>query len=304
MKSPLFIPLLCLCLSTVSHGSECYHMELPEDPMVTRVVSYLNIRDNTEYEVYEPSASVISTFNEQISQLPELLQTLYEYRVLRVIFIEEYITSGQVLRMRTGDDKEGYLIIMDAAVFDKTLEQWCQDHFEKIIHINPSTGNARLKVSDDDPGYLFVLIHEMFHILDYWAHQDHSLKEVQGYLGMIGDDLWLHQDELKQEYHLSQKLEYLAPTPMELNQAVTLHKEVSQGPLVSLQSFLGKGEDFAEFMTIYCLEYYMDIQFEVEFFNDKEELVYTYSPFSDSESCLDRKFVASFLFTQILNQEG
>ena len=304
MKTTLLLisAKLCVCIHIL--GSECFYVKPPDDPVVTRTISFLNIRDDTNYQIHETSALFEEDFREEVGKLPQLLQTLYEYRVLRVIFIEDFITSGQVLRMRTHDNSEGYIILLNADVLTLTMNEWYDLQLMKILNIRSSTGNAKLKRNDSIPGYLYIFIHEMFHILDYWAHHDPSLREVQEHLGMIGNDQWSLFGELKDDFQLSHKIQYILPTEMDLEDAVDLFKELGSLPLLSLTSFLGRGEDFAEFMTFYCLEYHLGVHLELEFFNSSKELVYTYSPFDNSESWEDRKRVANFLFTQLLNQEG
>ncbi len=217
------------------------------------------------YSAYTPSAGELLMIERYISLLPLLLKRVSEERLVGIYFVNGFLGSGATDFVLDDDDEIYVYVIFNPDTLKTGISEWvtyrettCFDFGE-----NPSTRIA-IDCGDEYTGFMYILLHEATHIVDYidnltpYLHR--ALKrwgltkdqESTDFTSPVWQDFNQPLDRFKFESRDKVNFYGLNKGPrLQAERSLSIYRDLSHSPFVSLYGSMNWAEDLAELVTWY-----------------------------------------------------
>ena len=227
--------------------------------------------DNREsYTSYTPTAVEILMIERYISLLPPLLKRVSKDRLVAIYFVNDFLGSGATDFVLDHHDDIYVYAIFNPDTLKTSISEWvtyrestCFDFSDDPTGASPP---ARITIDcgDEYTGFMYILLHEATHIADYIDNLTPYLHPGLKRWGLTKDQestdftspVW--QDFRKPidrfDFDLRDKVSFYGLNDgqrLQADNGLSIYRDLSQSPFVSLYGSMNWGEDLAEFVTWY-----------------------------------------------------
>ncbi len=225
------------------------------------VLQYLrNLDGRPDYSGYLPAGQSMHDLEKAISLLPPLNRSLLNRRLLGIYFIPGFMGSGLTEWVA---DKKGTVyafMVLNPVVLKSDISELLTIK-ENTCFINDDPGvSIRINAGNQYSGLLYILLHETIHLVDYikniTPNVDDSINKYQRKKirsTPFTRDVWEAYDRPRVKYSFSGRVSFYGINKPKLrrSESLSVYRELSDSPFVSLYGSQSWAEDLAELATFY-----------------------------------------------------
>lgn len=241
-----------------------------------------------DYTPYAPTENDIQAVLDCIELLPKHLRELLENKVVGIYFVDNFMGSGLTDWIPMPDGTNRYYILFNSDVLNKGMAAGLT-YKENTAFIDDGSLQIEYYASKDYPYLLYILVHELYHILDYeynyTPYVDKTVRKHQQVpeSTLFTKDVWKDYETPieKFDFALRENISFYGlGEKTDKLEAIKIYDRLMQTPFVSLYSSLSWAEDFAEYMTFHFLNEQLGIQFEIRIL-ENESVIANYQPINE-----------------------
>ncbi|MBN2325250.1 MAG: hypothetical protein JXQ30_16085 [Spirochaetes bacterium] len=274
----------------------------PASSLVSRVkevpdiiLSYYREMDETpSYAPYTPSQVEMSEIARCLSTLPAVHAMVLKERLIGIYFIENFHGSGMADYV-LGTNGDMYLfLVFNPLTLKSTLAEYVSYKENSCFIMDDPDTEITIELSDRYTGFLYILLHEATHCIDYIERytpfvephlaglQDKGSRDTS-----FSDTVWAGYDELREivVFTFRDRITFygLGGGPkLKISEAMFVYEHLAHTPFVSLYGTFNWAEDFAEYVTYYYLVYGLGIEYRITVLKNGR-IVYRYEPLIRSD---------------------
>ena len=240
------------------------------------------------YALTPKERKIVETY---FQYLPPLHKKTLKKRLLGIYIVENFLGSGATDWAIDKDGEVYCYMIFSPQVFKKTISELVTDK-EKTCFQPIKNINLKITISDDYNGFLYILLHESTHVVDYvnrfTPYPEKNISKImrkKKKKGYFTRGVWAYYEELEEEVTFLKKDKitfygFNKGPKISIKKAKSIYKALLHTPFISLYGTLNWAEDFAEYVTFYHLVNYLDCDYSINFSYSTEmnSKNYTYRP--------------------------
>jgi hypothetical protein len=265
------------------------HERLTSDPLI---LNYLKKFDSSpDYSFYEPGAADMKIIRDAFAALPPACAFVLHERLIGYCFINDFQSSGLTEWIKAADGRFYYFIAFNPGILKKTLNQILNSKEQTCFLRDKSGVSINLECGSGGSGFLYVLVHESIHAVDYTyritPYTENSFRKAAGLSGsptVFTEGIWKEPAVPVENFRLREKITFYnlnGGPKLSLAEAPAVYAELARSPFVTLYGTLNWAEDLAEYMTFYHLVRKMNMPFTITVRNS-EGTAAVYEPFKNS----------------------
>jgi len=191
-------------------------------------------------------------------------------RLAAIYFVSNLTTAG-FSDWLVNERREiyAYIIINPAAL--KTSIDGLLSWKEKSCFTSDD-GNFQIKisVSPDRKGFLYIMLHESCHVVDYvmgitpFTEPDIKLLRETPKETDFTHGIWLSYSQSLADYKFRDRVSFYQSPKIKISEAEIIYREMSASPFISLYGSLSWAEDLCEFLAFYHLTEKMGMNYKIE----------------------------------------
>lgn len=266
-------------------------------PMPEYLLQHYKEVDNTEaYSSYIPSGEETEMISYYVALLPPMHRRILTERLVGIYFVNEFIGSGLADFLFDDEDRLYTIMVFNPETMRHSISEWmtarelsCFD-FEGHDDIQ-----IEVQCGDKFTGFLYILLHESTHVVDYVSHFTPFVEPLLKQLGMdsgtaetaFTSGVWDGPVIPFSQYDFPARKDvtfygFWDGPRLEADQASSVYESLKQSPFVSLYASMNWAEDFAEFVTWYHFTSVLRQPYELMITVDGE-IVGSYAPMECDE---------------------
>jgi len=247
--------------------------------------------DNVDnYTSYLPTESELQIIEEYLSVLPPLHKKTIEEKLIGIYFINNLMGSGIADYVIDENNNIYTILIINPKTLKSSISEWISLRENSCFIQNTGSVDINVNCGDDYLGFLYILLHETSHIVDYihyiTPYTEPGIKEIKGdeildkteLTSNVWNDYYIPVNRYNHNYRDNISYYGLNNGPhLKQSDISGIYKDLSNSPFVSLYGSLSWAEDFAELMTWYHITEKMGLPYEINLYKDNN-LLSTYKP--------------------------
>jgi hypothetical protein len=234
------------------------------------------------YSSYIPSREENEMINQYISLLPPMHKHVLKERLIGIYFVKNFLGSGFADYVFGENDKLYTIMVFNPETLKKTISDWVT-YKEQTCFDFKGDDSTRIVVNCGDvfTGFMYVLLHESTHIVDYlqlftpyvdWSINDIGFGSEQKETDFTAD-IWENYYTPLPHYDFSARKDltfygWWGGPKISAKRALSVYDDLSYTPFVSLYASTSWAEDFAEFITWYHFTYKLKQPYEILIYRD------------------------------------
>jgi len=271
----------------------------PLTPLISRIkpapefaLSFLRTFDRNDSEAaYVPSDSQLQLIGEYLKLLPPTRLQLLQYRLVAIYFIDHMKESGVTDWVYDKDHKIFATLYVNPRTLTTNISDWLTYKESSCFASDNSSVAIHVDAGSEYLAFLYVLLHETTHVVDYVTH---VTPFVEPYVGVFEgikatnttftDHVWASYGRPADGFDFADrsKLTFFgigkAPT-VPLSRVPQLYHWLAQTPFVTLYAAQSWAEDLADCFMWYYLTQKLGQPFTIKILSASHELdLYTSAP--------------------------
>lgn len=258
-------------------------------------LEYLRELDGLEYTPYTPDARELELIRRCIAALPRLHAEILQRRVVGLYFINDFASNGLTDWVL---DKDGGLyafIVFHPRTLNMTVAELLTSREQTIFIPDDSGLEVKIRMSGEDPAWLYILLHEMAHVADLTLrispYIEPAVRTYQERLPSAGNYIapyWANYNTPRPAYDYALRREvtfygFNDGPKIPLAEAPRLYAQLKESPFASVYGSQIWAEDLAELMSLYHLSEKLGRDYVIEV-RRGSRLVVEYRPFKENEA--------------------
>lgn len=263
-------------------------------PIPKATLTYIRKLDNRDYRSYVLTRAEERKFINILSLMPPVHRRVFQNRVVGVYFIENFLTSGMTDYIYSQDQFYCFMIL-DRNVLQYNISQLLTIREKSVFKQSSGKYNVKIKVSGQDPGLLYILVHELTHAVDL-VHRvspflEPALRKVQSnqkrFQGAkITDPYWQSYKQTRSTYDFMNRdrltfYGFRNGPLLNATEMPALYQAWSKSPFVSIYASTIWAEDLAELVSFFHLTAIMKRTYTVNLYH-QGRLLHSYHPVRSS----------------------
>lgn len=240
-----------------SHNPILARVSLPPEIVLRHLQ---NLDNRPDYTGYMPSHDELQNFEKAIRILPSLNRSMLDKRLLGIYFIPNFMGSGltEWVVDRTGG-VYGFMVF-NASVLRLDLSELLTVK-ERTCYINDDAAyTVQINSGKNYSGLLYILLHESTHLVDYvmniTPYVDNSMNDyLKQHVSRtpFTSLIWkAYNKPVKNTSFTGRVFFYGIKKPkLRLSESVSIYRDLSKSPFVSLYGSQTWAEDLAEMVSFY-----------------------------------------------------
>jgi len=230
------------------------------------LLNYLNALDETDiYTNYTPTDFEIQIIDRSFAKLPDYYKKILDDKLIAIYFIKNFTGSGYTEYV-IGEDNKVYLImIINPDVFNYNISEWLTIKENTCFDRDDFNWKISIDCGSEYSGFLYILLHEASHILDYTQnftpYVEEDMTKIPGFRlsnKKFTDNIWLNYNTPRKPFDFNERTNIsfygLSGAPkIKISDALQIYEQLQAGIFVSLYGSKNWAEDFAEYATFYYL---------------------------------------------------
>jgi hypothetical protein len=303
LMSALMIPHILSCMGDIQepsitkpgHQFKNYTFD-PESNLISRVteapvfvLTHLRELDNRQdYTSYIPDKRETRIIQHYLNLLPELTTDVLSERLLGIYFINNLLGSGLTDWVINGKGDFYIFMVFNPETLKSNISKWLTYRENSCFLRDNRDISISLNCGRRFNGFLYVLLHESTHAVDYvkniTPYVEEGLKRMGQYRGestMFTRGIWKEISLPENSYEFSHRKSitfYGVKGPkINISDSIEVYRELSKTPFVSLYGSTSWAEDIAEFIFFYHLTEKLKEPYSINIYN-KKRLIFTLEP--------------------------
>jgi hypothetical protein len=215
--------------------------------------------ENPGYTPYTPTDKEMVIIRDSIDLLPPLTKRVLQQRMVGIYFIRDFLGSGLTNWFSEKGEVYTYMIF-NPDVFRQDISGLVTAK-DRTVFRSGGRGSVAISCGGKYNGFLYILIHESTHAVDYVRVITPYVEEGVPSFSNPPDSpftagVWRGYRETALEYPYQSRVTFYGMKGgphYSLEEAEDVYRGLSRSPFVSLYSGLNWAEDLAEFITFYHL---------------------------------------------------
>jgi hypothetical protein len=255
----------------------------PSTPLLTRVkpapdfvVSFWSHADKAaDYTSYTPTESELRMIDEYLSKLPRHFKEVLQDRLVAIYFMKNLRGSG-VTDYVLDDHRDVYTVMLfNPAALKTDLSTWMTFRENSSFIGNASDVNLKIDCGTQYTGFLYALVHESAHAVDYvesftpyLEKQIKVIKQIRTTQTPFTRDVWIdsHTPLAPYDFPDRRRLTFYGiggGPKISISETPQVYKQLTATPFVSLYGSMNWAEDFADSVMFYHLTQVLGQQYEI-----------------------------------------
>ena len=246
----------------------------------------LDSRDS--YTSYTPGKSEIAIIRQYLNLLPELTKTVLRERLIAIYFINNFHGSGLTDWVLDETGTFYTFMVFNPETLKYNISQWLTYRENSCFKKDSSDLSVSVDCGTRFSGFLYALLHESTHAVDYvkniTPYVEESLKRVGPYRGestRFTRGIWkeINKPEISYEFSPRKSLtfyEFKGPRT-NISESIETYRKLAKTPFVSLYGSISWTEDIAEFVFFYHLTEKLRESYRIDIRNRKR-LIFSLEP--------------------------
>lgn len=238
------------------------------------VLHYLRDLDGRpDYSGYVPAGDSIRALEKAISLLPPLCRSLLNRRLLGIYFIPGFMGSG-LTEWVVDDNGEVYaFMVLNKSVLESGISELLTAK-EKTSFINDDPDlSIRINAGNQYSGLLYILLHESIHLVDYVNNitpfVDISINDFQNRKitsTPFTRNIWETYNAPRVKHSFTGRVSFygIKKPKLLLSESLSIYRELSSSPFVSLYGSQSWAEDLSELATFYHITEILKQPYEIQ----------------------------------------
>jgi len=263
----------------------------PETDLIHRLqeapdffLDYLKEMDgNPSYTSYSPDGTERFIIEFALQNLPPRFTSILEERLLGIYFVNDFLGSGMADFVLDEDNNLYYTLTFNPKVLTMSMTELVSYRENTCFIQDDPSLSIEVQLSDEAPGFFYILMHETAHIFDYQEHEtpfvEPGLKELAAHTPEstpftqgVWRDYHILADEDRFPYTGRISFYGMGEGPsIPISEAEEVYRSLESLPIASLYGTKSWAEDFAEMMTFLYLTEHMQIGYRIVIKQDWEE---------------------------------
>ena len=277
------------------------------------VLSYFSNADNMpEYLPYMPTEEEMTIIEKELGLLPEIHRQILRDRLIGIYFIKNFLGSG-LADYVTGEGNSIYtILVFNPLVLQYSLSEYVSYKENSCFIRDNSSTRVEIELSNEYSGFLYILLHESTHCIDYvgrftpWVEP--SLLELQGASqrdAAFSREVWKDYSYLNPSFDFPFKdgitfYGFDNGPRIEITDAAKVYRALEKSPFVSLHSSFNWAEDFAEYVTFLYMTQHLNLDYRIVI-RRNDGAIYRYEPMSSERviarsGLLDKELAKLLIF--------
>jgi len=244
------------------------------------ISEWQKIDNKDNYESYIPTTKEKRIIVSNLKFLPPLTKKILKKRLVAIYFIKNIMGSGIADWVVDDRGKLFFTIIFNPAVLKRNLSQQITLK-ERSCFIKDKNYRVKIDVSKRYNGFLYILLHETAHIVDY-SEKITPFVEKSFFTGKkqtpFVKGTWRDYSKPTSDFSFRKKVTFYGwnggPKAKIVN-AKDIYSELKKSNFVSLYGSLNWAEDFAEYVTFYHLTQKLGLPYIIKVYK-KKRLIFKY----------------------------
>ena len=223
-----------------------------------------------DYAPYMPGPNETALIAAVLETLPPLNIKIMKERLTAIYFVSNFSSAGcSDWLVNEYNEIYAYIIINPAAL--KTSINELLTWKEKSCFIDDNSGfEIKVNVSPDQKGFLYIMLHESCHVVDYvlgitpFTEPDIKLLREISQETNFTRGIWLSYNQSSVYYESRKRLTFYQNPQIKISDAESIYRDMSASPFISLYGSLNWAEDLCEFLAFYHLTEKMGMNYRIE----------------------------------------
>ena len=235
-------------------------------PIPDQLLSLLMRSDGIDtYSAYMPTIDEISMIERYISQLPPLIKKVLDDYLVGIYFVNDFLGSGMADFMLGENDKVFIYAVFNPETLKTKISEWVTYRESTCINFDDdSTIQIYINCGDKYTGFMYALLHESTHLLDYIMQITPYVHVYMKMLGLVSEHdstdftstVWRTYNKPRTCFNYGFRKDVtfygiVQKPKIEYSRALSIYRVLSHSPFVSLYASMNWAEDLAEFVTWY-----------------------------------------------------
>lgn len=253
------------------------------------VIDYLSELDQvTTYTPYIPSDDELHIIKKNLAILPHSHEEILRKRLVGIYFINNLLGSGFADYVLDSNDDIYCFLAVNPETLRHDLSEWMTIRERTCFIQDGSDFKISLNLGKEYTGFIYILLHETTHVVDYIRH---ITPYVEGNMKLLGytveetaftSPIWDSYAVPKSEYDFEYRSEvtfygFGGGPKIAMSDAVSVYQSLSLTRFASLYGGLNWAEDFAEYFTWYYLTNDLGQPYTINVYED-DRLVFSLKP--------------------------
>ena len=247
-------------------------------PMPEFLLNFLREVDGVaEYSDYDPTPGQRRMIREYLSLLPPLHRRVLGERLIALHFVESFLGSGMA-DFVVDENNELYVILyFNPDTLTETMSERLTYRESTCFNAaEDSSVSVAIDCGDSYSGFMYILLHETTHAVDYIAHATPYVEPILRDIGLAGQveataftsEVWADyaRPEEKHDFPSRDEVTFygLSGGPkLPIARAIAVYDELAETPFVSLYASMNWAEDLAEYLTWFHFANVLDQPYEI-----------------------------------------
>jgi len=240
-------------------------------PIPEPILKKLKKSDNKkDYTPYMPNQNEIVVISAAFEDLPQLNMKITKERLAAIYFISNFTSAGYSDWLVNEHNEIYAYIVINSSVLKTSIDELLSWK-EKSCFINTNSDfEIKISVSPDLKGFMYIILHESCHVVDYVLGITpftepgiKSLREIPEETDFTRG-IWRSYNQSVIYYKFRERASFYQTPRIKISEAENIYKDMSASPFISLYGSLNWAEDLCEFLTFYHLTEKMGMRYKIE----------------------------------------
>jgi hypothetical protein len=244
------------------------------------------------YSSYTPTPDELLMVESYISLLPPLHRSVCEERLVAIYFVHNFVGSGAMDFILDENDEIYLYAVFHPATLKNGISKWVTYRESTCFELGKAAGADRVEIDcgDEYSGFMYILLHELTHAVDYIENVTPYLQPGMEKLGLAGGlestaftaPVWRSFDKPLELYDFDrrEKVSFygLNEGPkLQTQDIFSIYEDLSHSAFVSLYASMNWAEDLAELVTWYHFTKILKQPYEIGVYRNNRK-IHLYRP--------------------------
>lgn len=254
---------------------------------------WMNEDKRQDYSSYAPGRDEMEIIKTCLGLIPDLHKRVLNERLVGIYFINNFMGSGLCDWLVDEEGKVYCYIAFNPEVFQSDISGLITKKENTPFIPDKTNISVQINCGDKHPGFLYILLHESTHAVDYimgitpytspWFSK---LKKKHPKTTPFIKDIWKDYNHPLEKYDFEMRtsLKYyglFGGPEINISDARALYSRLSKTPFASMAGSVNWAEDLAEFLTFYHLTEKLKTSYSITVLENRKP-IFIYEPMKNS----------------------